>query len=147
MRSGLSIPDVEERRNPRILFGTIPGRHLGAIDYGRNVTEGERRLTQMGRKIDSLEELERLARHSHGWMFPRNFRMDSSKGYWRRYVLPKIDLETGRAEYRGALPEVLASFGVAAAGGTKPTNEVGAPKPKGKGKRGNRRAANKHRTR
>ena len=49
------------------------------------------------------------------------------QGYWRRHGTPKIDLETGRAEYMGGgggiplpnvLPNVLASFGVTAG----PTN-------------------------
>ena len=30
------------------------------------------------------------------------------------YVLPKIDLEAGRVKYMGALPKVLASFGLSA---------------------------------
>lgn len=32
-----------------------------------------------------------------------------------RCVLPKIDLETGRDEYSGALGELMASFGLSAA--------------------------------
>ena len=37
--------------------------------------------------------------------------MESITGYWHRFVLPKIDLVSGRADYVGAFPEVLASFG------------------------------------
>ena len=67
--------------------------------------------------------------------------MEPMKGYWRRYVLPKIDLETGRSEYRGSLPKAIASFGFPDAQ-TKPPPDVGeTPNPKGKasgkGKRGN----------
>ena len=64
--------------------------------------------------------------------------MESSRGYWRRFALPKIDLETGRAEYRGASPKVLASFGIASVigKGDKAANGVDDPKPKGKGQRG-----------
>ena len=62
--------------------------------------------------------------------------MESSRGYWRRYVLPKIDLETGRAEYRGALPKVLASFGVANGVVWEPPPEGDGVKPKGKGRKG-----------
>ena len=83
-----------------------------AIDYAHKVMEGARCLTQLGRKIDGLEELKRLSRHSEGWKYPRTFSMVSGKRYWRRYVLPKIDLESGRAEYRGSLPEASASFGL-----------------------------------
>ena len=38
--------------------------------------------------------------------------MRPSTGYWRRIALPKIDAEADEAEYRWALPRVLASFGV-----------------------------------
>ena len=64
--------------------------------------------------------------------------MESSKGYCGRFVLPKIDLGAGRAEYLGALPNVLASFGIAAVSGKgdKTANGVDDPKPKGNGKRG-----------
>lgn len=79
------------------------------IDYTHKVMEGARCLTQLGRKSDGAKELKRLARHSDGRKYPHTFSMESIKGYRRRYVLPKIDLETGRAEYRGSLPEALAS--------------------------------------
>ena len=97
-------------------FFTIP--FLAAIwgrmtvEYVRNATEGVRRLTQLGIKSDGLKELKRLARHSQGWQLPLTFCVESSKGYRRRYVFPRIDLETGRAEYRGAIPKSLASSGV-----------------------------------
>ena len=71
-------------------------------------------LTQLGSKSDGLNESERLARYSKGWQFPHAVCVEPSKGYWRMCVLPKIDFETGRAEYRGALPKALASFGVSA---------------------------------
>ena len=62
--------------------------------------------------------------------------MGPSKGYWRRFVLPKIDLETGRSEYRGALPTVLASFGVMNSAAGKLPPEGDGVKPKGKGRKG-----------
>ena len=105
-----------------------------AIDYIQKVTEGERCLTQLGSKSDGLKELKRLARYSKGWQFHRTFKMESSRGYWRRFALPKIDLETGRAEYRVALPEVLASFGVGP-GGVKPGAEAGKILDTGKGRK------------
>ena len=51
-----------------------------------------------------------------------------------------IDLETGRAEYRGSLPKVLASFGAGSIG-AKPSvgEEKDAPKPKGEGTKGKRK--------
>ena len=82
------------------------------VDYGRMFTGGVRCLAQQGIKSGGSKELKRLARNSKGWQLPHTFSMGSSKDYWRRFVLPKIDLETGRAEYRGALPKALASFGV-----------------------------------
>ena len=71
------------------------------IDYNHKVMEGARCLTQLGSKSDGLKGLKRLASYSGEWKYPNTFSMESGKGYWRRYVLPKIDLETGRAEYRG----------------------------------------------
>ena len=71
------------------------------IDYVQKVTDGVRCLTQLGSKSDGLEESKRLARHSQGRHFAHTFCMESSTGYWGIYVLPKIDLGTGRAEYRG----------------------------------------------
>ena len=71
------------------------------IGYSHKVTDGVRFLTQMGSEIDGLQESKRAASRSQGWKFLRTFSMESSKGYWRRFVLPKIDLEAGRAEYRG----------------------------------------------
>ena len=68
--------------------------------------------------------------------------MESIRWYWRRYVLPKIDLETGRAEYRGALPKVLASFGVLGGVHTKIPDGTESVKPKGKGKKGRGRVEN-----
>lgn len=50
-------------------------------------------------------------------------------------MLPKIDLETGRAEYRGSLPKVLASFGVMAGVNPKIPNGAETARPKGKGKK------------
>ena len=43
------------------------------IDYVQKVTEGVRRLTQLGGKSDGLKELKRLARHSQGWKPPHTF--------------------------------------------------------------------------
>ena len=83
-----------------------------AIDYTHKAMEGVRGLAKLGSKSGGLKELKRLARHSEGWGYPHTFSMESGKGYWRRYVLPKIDLETARAEYRGALPKLSASFGL-----------------------------------
>ena len=53
-----------------------------------------------------------------------------------RYVLPKIDSETGRSEYRGEMPEVLASFGAVAGGSAKIPADVATAKTMGKGKKG-----------
>ena len=104
-------------------------------DYVQKVTEGARCLTQLGIKSDGMKESKRLARHSQGWQFPHTLCMESSKGYWGRYVLPKTDLETGRAEYRGALPKVLASFGAMAGMTTKPPDDTDFGKPKVKGRK------------
>ena len=60
--------------------------------------------------------------------------MESGKGYWRRYVLPKIDLETGRAECRGSMPNVLASFGLGDQPQKLGVDAEAAPKIKGKPK-------------
>ena len=106
------------------------------IDYVQKVTEGVMCPTQWGSKIAGLKELKRMDRHSQGWKFPHTFCMESSKGYWRRYVIPEIDLETGRSEYRGALPKVLASFGVTAGANAKAQPEGEGVKPKGKGREG-----------
>ena len=105
-----------------------------AINYVQNVTDGARCLTQLGSKIEVLKGLRRLARHSQGWQSPHTFSMESSKGYWGRCALSNIDPETGGAEYRRELPKVLASFGVSASVGNKPTTDVEKPKPKCKGK-------------
>ena len=43
---------------------------------------------------------------------PYTFDTTSSKGYWGMCVSPKIDLETGRAEYRLALHMALDSLGI-----------------------------------
>ena len=106
------------------------------IDYIQKITECVRFLTQLGNESDGLGELKRLSKNSQGWQFPHTFCMGSSRGYQRRYVLPKIDLETGRAEYRGALPKALASFGVANGVLWKPPTEGDGVKPKGKGRKG-----------
>ena len=61
------------------------------------------------------------------------------------FPLPKIDLGTGRAEYRSGLRKAIDSFGVAAAAGHKPTTEVETPDPKGKedgGGRADKQATN-----
>ena len=63
---------------------------------------------------------------------PRTSIVESSMGYWRLLSQPKIDLENGRAEYRGSLPEVLASFGVATNGRMVPNGQSIPPNPKGK---------------
>ena len=91
-----------------------------AIDYVQKVKEGVRRLTQLGSKSDGLKDLKRRAMHPQGWQFPHTFCTESIKGYWRRYVLPRIDLATGKAEYRVALLMALASFVVATAAENKP---------------------------
>ena len=110
------------------------GSHMGKDDHRlhQKVTEGVRCLTQLGNKSGGLGELKRLAQHTQGWQFSNTFCMESSRGYWRRYVLPKIDLETGRAEYHGALPKVLASFGLPNGGVWKPPSGNDGTKPKGK---------------
>ena len=87
-------------------------------------------------------KLKRPARYPDGWRPPRTFSMGSSRGYWRIFVLPKIDLETGSDEYRGALPKVPASPGVGA-GGIKPSVEV--EKETGKGKGGGTERLNRRR--
>ena len=76
-----------------------------AIDYSQKAMDGARFLTQLGSKSDGLMEHKRAARYSKGWRFPHAFCMESSKGYWRRYVLPKIDIGKGVEEYRGSSPE------------------------------------------
>ena len=102
----LWIFDIEEWRNPE--FHPVPdlqaiwGRI--SIDYSRKVMEGARCLTQLGSKSDGVKESRRLDRYSRGWQFPHTFCMESSNGYWERYFLPKIDLESGRTEYRGRFP-------------------------------------------
>ena len=59
------------------------------MDCIRKVTDGARRLAQMGSKSDGVKETKRLARHSQGLETPHTLSMQSSKGYWRRYVWPK----------------------------------------------------------
>ena len=103
------------------------------IDYVQKVTEGVRCLTQLGRKSDGLEELNRLARHAQEWKFPHTFCMESSNGYWGRYVLPQTDLEAGISEYRVALPKVIASFGVMDGVNTKVPADAEFATPKGNG--------------
>ena len=105
------------------------------IDYNQKAMEGARCLTQLGSKSDGLEELKRLARYSEEWKYPHTFSMESGKGYWIRYVLPKIDLDTGRAEYRGALPKVLASFGLLHRPPRNGDDAEAVPKVEGKGKK------------
>ena len=78
------------------------------VDYIRKVTDGVCFLTHLGSKSYGLKGSQLLARRSHGWKSPHTFSMESSKRYCRRCVLPKIDLQHGRAEYSGALPKVLA---------------------------------------
>ena len=96
-------------RVPTALFlASIWGRMT--IDYTHSVMEGTQCITQLGSKIGGLKELKLLSRHSDGRKYHHTFSTESGKGYLGRYVLPKIDLETGRVEYQGALPKVLASF-------------------------------------
>ena len=134
----LEFPILRYGESPE--FFTIP--FLAAIwermtiDDVQKVTEGVRRLTQLGSQNDGSEELKRLARHSQGWKPPHTFCMESSKGYWGRYVLQKIDLGTGRAEYRVALPKVLASFVVMDGANTKIPTDTEFSKPKGTGEKG-----------
>ena len=89
---------------------------------------------QLGSKSDGLGELGRLTRYSEGWKYPHTFSMESGKGYWRRYVIPKIDLGTGWAEYRGALRKVLAPFGALHPPPKNGADAVAAPKVKGNAK-------------
>ena len=94
-------------------------------------------LAELGSKCDGLKELKRTARHSNGRSHPpRNFSMETSKGYWRRYVLPKIDLETGRVEYIGSLPNVVASFGASDADSKSQGDQVAVHNQKAKGGNG-----------
>ena len=71
----------------------------------------------------------------------RTFSMESSKGYCRRHALPKIDIETGRAEYIGEFPEALASFGVATNGSNVADAQAIPPNHTGKSQKSPRKQA------
>ena len=88
-----------------------------------------------GEKECRPKRVESIGPPFKGWEFPRTFSMESSKGYWRRFVLPKIDTETGTSEYRGSLHKELASIGVSENAPKIPGDPAIPPNPKGKAKR------------
>ena len=118
----------------RPLFGIRLGRM--AIDYVRKVTWGreipnaigeqKRRFVRIGKIGPSFPRMEVTSYILHG----------IEQMILGGFALPEIDLETGRAEYRWALPKVIDSFGVDASAGNRPTTEVETPNTKGKMRNG-----------
>ena len=102
-----------------------------ADDYVRKVSGAFFLRLRWVVKVMGMEELELLARKSQDWQCPRPFSMESSTGYWRRFVLPKVDLVTGRSEYRGALPKVLPPVGVPGGTTKVPAGHVPPTRPEG----------------
>ena len=65
-----------------------------------------------GSKSDFLNDLERSTRRSQGRESPPRLQYGIQQGLMGPFYLPRIDLQSGRAGYRGALPKSLGSFGV-----------------------------------
>ena len=81
-------------------------------DYVDKTFEGMRRLGQFCRPSDDIVEIRRLAlaRHPSGgiiWKHPLSFNMASSRGYWRRNLLPRLEAGVEKVGYSVALEKIV----------------------------------------
>ena len=83
-------------------------------DFLDGMFEGVRRLGQFCRAPDDIAEIRRLAlnRHQDGgliWQHPSSFNMTSSKGYWRRDIIPWLEASVEKVGYGVALHKIVGS--------------------------------------
>ena len=99
-------------------------------DYLGRSFEGMRRLGQFRRSSDDITEIRRLAlaRRPEGgviWKPPLSLNMISSRGYWRRNVLPRLAAGVEKVGYSIALEKIVGSAAASGKRKKKPNWQVG----------------------
>ena len=83
-----------------------------SYDYVSKTFDGMRKLGQFCRPSDDIVEIRRLAlnRHPDGgiiWRTPLSFDMNSSRGYWRLNIIPRLEAGVERQGYAMALERIV----------------------------------------
>ena len=83
-----------------------------SYDYVAKMFDGMRKLGQFCRASDDIVEIRRLAlnRHPDGgiiWQPPLSFDMNSSRGYWRLNIIPRLEAGVERQGYAMALERIV----------------------------------------